>query len=198
MPHRVAEDDGGSAVSDRGAVEFLDDFGTGADRVFGHEHDRKFFAHGEVHGALRERDKMIHGPVFGQPADGTGADERGRFHGNPGALGNLRDGADVVLVCARGSVGPDLHAAPGNFLSQAQRVLKRPRTGTGKPDVHRLDAQSLHEVEDFQFVFDRRVFDRGILEAVAKGLVGEGDVESRGNLGTGDRVPVVDVIVEVQ
>ena len=63
--------------------------------------------------------------------------------------------------------------------------------GAGQADVRVLDLQVLHDVENPELVVDGRVFDAGVLQAVAKGLVEEGE-------GVRDHVPFSIELVPIE
>ena len=61
------------------------------------------------------------------------------------------------------------------------------RAGAGQAEVERVDAESFHQMEDFDFFSDRGIADGWGLQAVAESFV----VEECG-FDFGGRVPVVD------
>lgn len=104
------------------------------------------------------------------------------------------DGIDVVSVGAGGAVGFDLQLAIDNFARQALDLFAGARASAGQAKVKRVDAERFHEVQDFDFRFERRVGDGRRLQAVAQGLIVEQDGlrrdEGRGVLA----VPVEDEV----
>ena len=94
------------------------------------------------------------------------------------ALGNFDDGADVGFDGAGGAVGANLHAVRGDFAGERFGVFDGAGTGAGETDVHGIDAEGFHEVEDFDFFFDAGVVDGGILQTVAEGFVIEEDASA--------------------
>ncbi len=84
---------------------------------------------------------------------------------------NLCDGANVVLVRARGAVGANLHPALNNFAGQRLNVLDRALSGAGKTKIERVDAKRFHQMQDFDFLFNRRIANRGRLQAITQGFV---------------------------
>ena len=72
------------------------------------EHDGQAFRDGEGHGLFRQLQELVERPPFGEEAYEGGAEEGAGFDGDAGALRNLCDGADVVLVRARGAVRANL------------------------------------------------------------------------------------------
>ena len=91
--------------------------------------------------------------------------------GDSDALGNFNDGADVGFHRSRGAVGANLHAVGGDFAGEGFGVRGGARACAGEADVHGIDAERFHQVEDFDFFFDAGVVDGGILQAVAEGFV---------------------------
>ncbi len=104
VPHGVADADRFRARADRRRVERADRVRVGARRVFGHVHHGQAFTDGERDGLFREPQQLVERPIFGVEADGRRTDERASFDGDAGALRNLGNRLDVVLVRARGAV----------------------------------------------------------------------------------------------
>ncbi len=163
MSHSVANDDGlGSAIDGRG-VHALDGFRIAACGVFGDVHHVEPVRHRELHRMLSRSQQEVVGPVFGVAADGAGPDEGRRFDGNSGALHNLGDGPDIVLMGARRTVGLDVEARAADLSGQCLGVRHGARPGARQPDVEHVDADLFHQVEDLDFLFDGRVAHRGRL-----------------------------------
>ncbi len=80
----------------------------------------------------------------------------------------------------------------GNLAAKAQDSFALMRTGAGQANVGSLDAQALHQVEQFDFRFQRRIGDRWALQAVAQGLVVEHDVMRIMRLARPGFRPIVD------
>jgi hypothetical protein len=72
-----------------------------------------------------------------------------------------------------GAVRRDLHFVGNDFARQRGDVFDRARTGSGQPKVERVDAERLHQVEDFDLLFNGRVADGGRLQPVAQGFIGQ-------------------------
>ena len=64
---------------------------------------------------------------------------------------------------------------PDDLLRQARDRFDDVRSGAGKADVRRVDAERLHQVEDADLLLDRGALDGGRLQAVAQRLVVELD-----------------------
>ena len=90
-------------------------------------------------------------------------------------------------MSAGGAVGADLHFVGDDFAGEGFDVFDGARAGAGQAEVERVDAESFHQVEDFDFPGDGGIADGWGLQAVAEGFVVElGVLYFRG------RVPVVD------
>ena len=107
VAHGVADADGARAAAYGGRVECADGFGVGARSVLGDEHDGQALACGEGDGLLGELQELVERPALGEEAYEGGAEEGAGLDCDSGALRDFGDGADVVLVRARGAVGPD-------------------------------------------------------------------------------------------
>src|SRR5216683_2754481 len=195
VAHGVAEYDGARAVSNGGGVKAFDGAGIGADGVLGNVHRRESVLDGELDRFFRGALEVIDGPIFHQAADRAAAQKRRRFDGDPGALGDFHDGADVVFVSARRAIGFNLHPVRGDLAGQSFGVSESTRTGAGKTDVDGVDSQRFHEMQDFDFFLDTRVEDGRVLQAVAQGFIIQGDARTSRDLRRRGDVPVVDPIV---
>ena len=147
---------------------------------------------GELHGFFGGALKMIDGPIFDEAANRAGAEKRGGFERHAHFFRNFDDGLDVVLVRARGAIRANFHARLNDFARESFGVRVGARTGAGETDIHRVDAERFHQVQDFDFLGDAGIVDRRILQAVAKGFVIEHHAAAGGNFGAGECVPVVD------
>ncbi len=81
-------------------------------------------------------------------------------------------------------------------LREALDVAHHVRSGARQSDVHRIDVERLHQVEDAQLLIDRRGADARRLQAVAQRLVVEHHRPGRIRRRV-DRVPVVNQRVHV-
>ena len=90
-------------------------------------------------------------------------------------FGNFDDGRISFLMRARGAIRADFHARVHDFARQGFGVGIGARTGAGQADVHGVDAERFHQVQDFDFFADGGIVDRRILQAVAEGFVIEHD-----------------------
>ena len=74
--------------------------------------------------------------------------------------------AHVVEMRARRAVRLDAQPGVHDLARQSRHVRDRARPGARKADIGRVDAQPVHEVEQPNLVPDRRIGDRGVLQAV--------------------------------
>ena len=72
------------------------------------------------------------------------------------------------------------------------------RAGAGQPDVGHLDAEVIHQMQDFNFVADGRIVNRRGLQPVAERLVIQVDRFAGEAAGTTGRIPVVNERVPVR
>jgi hypothetical protein len=71
----------------------------------------------------------------------------------------------MSLACVRAAQYAVIFIFVGNdFARQRGDVFDRARTGSGQPKVERVDAERLHQVEDFDLLFNGRVADGGRLQ----------------------------------
>ncbi len=194
VPAGVADHDGLGAAGDGGAVHALDSLGIAAGRVLGHVHHIEAERDSVLYGAFRGAQQEVIGPILGIAPDGAGADERRRLDGNTSALHDLSDRPDVVVVGARRTVGLDLHVRAANLPRQSFAVCHGAWSGSGQPDIERVNSQPFHQVEDFDFLFYGRIADGRRLQAVAQRLVIQQDLARRYHRPGIDRVPIVDEI----
>src|ERR1019366_6627971 len=87
------------------------------------------------------------------------------------AYAEYLDRRDVAHHRATGRRDLDVHLAVDDLLAHGKDVVERALAAPGQADVHLVDAEVLHEVEDAEFVFDAGILDAGVLQAVAEGLV---------------------------
>ena len=111
--------------------------------------------------------------------------------GTPGALHDLGDGTNVVLMSAGRAVGLDLHLGAANLAGQRLAVGHGARASAGQPDVEHVDADGFHQMKDLDLLFDGRIAHRGRLQAVAQRFVIQQDAAGRDHRAGVDRVPVV-------
>jgi hypothetical protein len=102
---------------------------------------------------------MIDGPIFDQAANRAGAEEGGGLDGPADFFGNFDDGLDVVLVGAGGGVRTNFHFRGNDFAGERFGVGVGAGAGAGQADIHGVDAERFHEVEDFDFFGDRGIVD---------------------------------------
>src|SRR5947209_8059728 len=192
----VAKDDGARPTVDGGGVECLDRRRVGAGGVFGDVHHRQALREGKANSVFRGALQVVDSPVFYQPPDGARTQKRRRFDGDSCALRHFGDGANVVLMGARGTVGADLHLGPGDFAGQGFRISQRTRPSAGQADIHRVDSQRLHQVQNFNLFPDRGVVNGGVLETIPEGFVVEHDSATAERVKTAGVVPIVDQFVQ--
>ena len=77
-----------------------------------------------------------------------------------------------LLVRARGAIRMRIFIRE-LMISRASASVSANARGPapGKPDVHGLDSQRFHQMQDFDFFVDGGIANRGVLQAVAQGLV---------------------------
>ncbi len=136
-----------------------------------------------------------------QSPDGLGIATRGVF----GHVHNLKpQGAGIFHRVFGGLeqevIAPILSVAADRAGTDESRRLDgesglhigaRPRTGSGQPEIKRVDSQRLHKMEDFDFFVYGWIFDRGRLQTVAQGFVIQKHAPRRPEGGFGNIVPVV-------
>ena len=199
VAHRVCHAEPARSPLDRAAVQRTQRLGSRAHRVLGHEHDGQTLSHRERHRLLGHVEHLVERPVLGVLPDRGAPDEGAGLNREAYALGDLGDGSYVGHDRASGTVGLDgqirLHDLAGEGLDR----LDGSRPGPGKPDVRRVDAELVHEMEQPDLGFDGRVYDRGILKSVPQRLVIEFDVGYRTPIERGGvgRVPVVNEVLLV-
>ena len=60
-----------------------------------------------------------------------------------------------------------------DFARQRRDVLDRARTSAGKSEVERVNAERLHQVQDFQLLINGRIADGRRLQTVAQRFIGQ-------------------------
>src|SRR5258708_7918072 len=87
----------------------------------------------------------------------------------------------------------DWNTVSGAQLPPGTRVTLDDETlRAGKPDVHGLDAEGFHQMEDLDFLFDGWIVYGGILQAVAQSLVVKRHASAGRKLRSAHGVPIVD------
>ena len=99
-------------------------------------------------------------------------------------------GRDVADGRPGGAVGAQPQLRLDDLPRQALDIADHVRTGAGQADVGGVDAETIDEVQNFDFLRDRRRPHRRRLQPVAKRLVVEHDALRLGR--RADLVPVVD------
>ena len=82
-----------------------------------------------------------------------------------------------------------------HFARESLGVRIGARPGAGKADIHGVDSERFHQVQNFDFLADARIVDGRILKTVAKRLVIQHHAAAGGDFGAGECVPVVDEFV---
>ena len=195
MADRVAKNDGASSGTNRGRIQRDHGGRVGANGVFGDVHDRQARRRGEFHGFFGGALEVIDGPVFDQAANRAGTEKCGGFERHADFFGNFDDGLDVVLMGARRAIRANLHARVDNFARQRFGVRISARAGARQADIHGVNAERFHQVQDFDFFTDAGIVDGRILQAVAQRFIVEHHAATGGNFRAGVGVPVVDEFV---
>src|SRR5690606_33221705 len=184
------------AALDRRRVQLLQHFRPRARRVLRHEHDRQALGHREAHRLLRHAQHAVQRPVLRVLADRRRANERARLDRDARLLRDARDRLHVRDHRAGRAVRPDRQLLARDLERQRTHVRDRARTRARQPDVRRVDAQRGHDVQQLDLLLDRRVLDRGRLQAVPQRLVVQLHQMPRGGNGcTIHPVPVVDQVL---
>ena len=157
MPDRIGKDDAPCPAFDCRCIDLLDVIGMCTRGIFGDKHARQAVTYNVLYGILRELKNMGNVPPLDVLTDRTCADEGRYFDGNACFLRDVDDRVDIRFDGSCRAVGKDLHVAAGNLFGKLERIVIRPRSCTRQTDVRRLDAQVFHEMEDFDFLVDRRV-----------------------------------------
>ncbi len=189
----VADADAHGARVHRRGVERLDLFRLGPDGVLGDVHDRDAVLRGEANSLSRLPDHPVKVPLLGELPDRRGADEEVGLDGDADALGDVDDGTDVVLVRAPRRARRDGELLLDDLARQPLDGALHVRPGAGEADVGVVDADGVHEVQDADFLLDRRIGDGRRLQPVAQRLVVELDLfRGRPRRLLAGHVPVVD------
>ncbi len=198
VPHSVAKHRRPRTTANRRRIQRLHRFRIGANGVFRDVHHRQAFGNGVAHGFFGDLLQVIDGPIFDQSANWARTEKSGGFEFQPDLLRNFDDGSNVFFMRARGAVRPNLHARADNFASQGFGVGVSARAGAGQADIHRVDAERFHQVQDFDFLLDAGILDGGILQAIAQSFVVQRDAPAGRNFGAHRGVPIVDEFFELQ
>ena len=92
---------------------------------------------------------------------------------------------------ARGAIGSNLQFLVGDLARHQLRRRPRECRRARQSDVRRVDAERIHQVQQLDLLFDRRLADRRRLQAVAQRLVVKANVTIGLLQLRLDRVPVV-------
>ena len=179
MSGGIANHDGARPAVDRGRVKTLHHLRIAAARVLGDVHRFEAQRHGELHGFFRGLKQEVVGPAFGVAANRTGANEGRGLNVQPGALHDLGDRPDVILVGAGGAVGANLHLVADDLAGQRLAIRDCARSGAGQSQIERVDAQGFHQMQDLNFLCNRGIAHRRRLQPIAQGLIVEQDLSRR-------------------
>src|SRR5213594_1054663 len=160
VPGSVANDNRARAAIDCGRIQPLNSFGIAAGRVFG---DIGYFEakrYCVLHGFFRGLEQELFCPSLRVTSNRTGTDKSCGSDVQPGALDDIRNWPNVILVGAGGAVRADLHLVPRNFPRQRFAVLEGTRPRSGEAEIERVNAQSFHQVQNLDFFRDRRIANR--------------------------------------
>ena len=141
---------------------------------------------------------MIDSPIFDQTANRTRAQKSGGFEFQPDLLGNFDDWPNIFFMRARGTVRPNLHAGADDFAGQRFGVGICAMSGARQSDIHCVNAERFHQMQNFDFLLDARILDRRILQAIAKRFVIERNAAAGRYFSALRGVPIVDQFFEFQ
>ena len=192
MSRCVAEHQCARAAVDRRGVELLHRFRIAARGVFGRVHHLEAQRHRIFDSMFGGAEQKIAVPALGVAPNGAGSQERGDLNRKPRLLHDLGDGTNVVFDRARGAISRDLHLVRYDFARQRGDVFYRARARSRQAEVERVDAERLHQVQDFDFLFDRWIAHGWRLQTVAQGFVGQAHRSRRMQGLRVKSVPIVD------
>ena len=141
---------------------------------------------------IRGLKQEVVAPAFGVAANRAGADEGRGLNVQPGALHDLGNRPDVMFMSAGGAVGANFHLVAHDLVGQCLAIRDGARSCARQPHIERVDAQSFHQMQDLNFLGDRRIAHRGRLQSIAQGLIVEQDFSPGPQPGGIHLVPVVD------
>ena len=171
VPGGVTNHDGARTTSNRRRVEPLHRLRIAAAGIFSDVHRVQAERNRILHGFLGGLQKKIVAPAFRKAANGTGADKCSRLDAQAGFLHDLGNGTNIVLMRPRRAVGANLHLVRDDFPRQRRHVLDRARSCTRQSEIKRVDPERLHQMEDLNFLGDRRVAHGRRLQAIAQALI---------------------------
>ncbi len=76
-------------------------------------------------------------------------------------------------------------------------MLQSAWTGAGQPDVYGINLQRFHQMKNFNFLFNSRVLNGGILQPIAQRLIVQKHPRAGRDAHRPNRIPVVDPFVVV-
>jgi len=112
-------------------------------------------------------------------------------------LRDLDHGQDVGGDGATGAGDLHIELLIDDLAAHAQDVVEGALVRARQPDVRGVDAEVVHQVQDLELVFDGRIANGWVLDAITERLVEELDL-AEGGVATADLVPVVDELVVVR
>src|SRR5262249_4600702 len=122
---------------------------------------------------------------------GGRADKRAGFDRDTGALRDLNDRDNVVLMGARGAVWSNLQFVVRDLAGQSFNSGGVCATGSRQSDISRVDAECFHQVKQLEFLFDWRLRDRRRLQTITQRFVVDPDVPVGSNERWFNRIPIV-------
>jgi hypothetical protein len=152
----------------------------------------QIFGDRERHGLFRELEQLVERPIFGVETHGRRADKRAGFNSDSGALRNFGNGANVVAVRARGAVRANPEFLCDDLARQLFDARRVCAARAGQPDVRRVDAEIVHQVQQFEFSLHRRLAHGRRLQPVAQSFIVETDVATGRWMSRINLIPVVD------
>ena len=167
VPHGVAETESCGAMIDGGAEQGPEVVGARPRGVLRHERDLQALFHGEVDGFGGALGDELHGPVFGELANGGRADEGHDLHGDAGLLAHFHHGLDVADQRAPRAGGANGELLVADLFAEREHIFEGPGPRARKAHVGAVHADLVEQVQDLQLVADARVHDGRVLDAVA-------------------------------
>src|SRR5207248_1985716 len=134
-------------------------------------HHGQAFTDGEGDGLFREFEELVERPVFRIEAHGRRADEGTGFDWDSDALRDLGYRLNVVAVRARGAVWTNTQFLVGDLARETFDARRVRAACARQTNVRRVNAERVHQVQEFDLLLDRRLADRRRLQPVTQGLV---------------------------
>ena len=167
----VADHDGARAAINCRGVKPFHCFRITAARVLGDIHRIEAKRNRILHGLLGGLQKKVVGPILRKTPNRTGSNKCSGLDRQTRLLHDFGNGTNIVLVGSCRAVGAYLHLLRNDFARQGCHMFHRTRPGTRQSKIKRVDPQRLHQMEDLNFLGNRRIADRWRLQAIAETLI---------------------------